>query len=199
MQQKNTKDKGFKQRDGMSQTIPVADPLGAVITELKWRFFHHNLWPIFVLLFVLIIIKIAILFIGHQSPWFKKVTTGVDISPLVATISWLVVYFLAFMGLLIVLLHHPFADTGRLLMLYVVGIAISISWDVAFLFWRDIKLAALLYAVLFLWEIFLIWSLFQYEKAAGILQIPILLRTCFYAWQTSKILANNGDEHSILP
>jgi len=153
---------------------------------------------VYTVLVFLFLAQIALYLSGLGTDWYGSLTISSSASLESGTIQWIITYLLSVGGFLLV---RDSDGIGFLIGLTVLGMVLTVLWDVLFFYARDILLALIVqFAVTSIYAlvVFAVWNKTR-NVAATILQIPILLRSYYLFYQTVILFLDNSGETKIRP
>ena len=153
----------------------------------------------YIIVFILFILEIAIFLRGLNSEWYKALNTTTSSSLTGSIFSYVVAYAFALYGYYILMQLGLSSYTNFLIGITILGLTLSILWDLVFFYINDILLAALIQlavATLYTWIMFV---MFKLSSVVGILQLPLVLRSYYLFYQSVVLYLNNSSQSNLRP
>jgi len=154
---------------------------------------------IYIIIVMLFLFQIAIYAFGLETEWYKKLnTTSSSLSS--GLFSWIVAYIFAVIGYLYLFSYFPDSDETRFLIgTTILGLSLTILWDLVFFYAHDIVLSILtqlaVVAIYF-------WAAFIFGKVSILvllLQIPLVIRSYYLLYQNIVLFLDNPGESALRP
>lgn len=160
----------------------------------------NEMWLLYAVIIILLLAKFLIAYQGWRSPWFQKITENFPISEILATMSFIIVYSFSIAGLWLLVENTPHSElpkVGYFINLFLIGLIITLIWDVIFFYLHDIQLALIVYVFLILYYLWYAYEIGKYNLVAGLFQVPMIIRTIWFFILIS-ILATKNPHQTIL-
>ncbi len=158
----------------------------------------NNKIIVYLIVLILAVLQLVLYTRGLRTDFYRSL----DITPLgldLGSLIWFGSYILATIGYLWLAYKYPNSNIEFVLSLTVIGIILSIIWDINFFYIEDILgsvIVQLFACALYLW---LVYVLFTISPIAGLLHIPILLYTYYQFYANVGLFLGNSEKSLLRP
>lgn len=146
---------------------------------------------------IIFLLEIAIFLRGLDSLFYKSLNTTTLSSLTGSIVGYVIAYAFALYGFYVLMVEGFTSYTNFLLGITILGLTLSILWDLVFFYINDILLACVVQmavCVLYTWIMFI---LFKLSAVAGIFQLPLVLRNYYLFYQNVVLYLNNSSQSNL--
>ena len=153
---------------------------------------------VYAIALIMFILQLILYLRGLETQWYKSLDTSSSSLDFGSSL-WLGAYIFSFVGYGWLLYNYPDVNVEFVITLTVIGITLSVIWDLVFFYAQDILLSVLVQiagASLYLW---LIYVIFKISSIAGLLHIPITIYTYYFFYVNVRLFMSNSEKSSLRP
>lgn len=150
---------------------------------------------VYIIIIILALFQILLYLEGLSTTWYNSLvlsqTTLAD-----SVTTWIVVYMISLIGYMIL---ENSESTNFLVGLTILGLSLSVLWDILFFYAQDILLALIVQIAICSVYSWIFYVISLDNTLSAILQLPLLLRSYWMFYETTLLFVNNSNNSMLRP
>lgn len=184
-------EKSSDDRKDNGSTKP-SNVIGGRIQKVDSRVF------IYIIAFVLFVLQLILYLRGIGTEWYNDLDiadANLDLNP----ILWTIAYLSSLVGYGWIIYKYPKVNIEFVISLTVIGIALSVIWDIVFFYVEDILLSVLVQILGCLLYGWLLYVLVLISPVAAFLHVPIVVFSYYQLYLNVKLFMANPERSVLRP